>query len=203
MPRTRTALTRRLRIATALAATAALSGCSTFEFLTDNCTSEFVRVSWPVKIVRGTTTTDVTLFGSVSPGNIDPTQFELLRDVLVNGSRSTLATVVWTVPAFEINGGYIAFTHSAPVSTGESINVNFGWDGGGWGAATATREIPAAIAVRADNFTATEATGTITAVETSPLRLRIDITTRNAANQSLRVTGDAQFQYEKIRSSCS
>ena len=179
------------------------AGCSTYDFLTDNCTSEFVRVSWPATITRGTSTTNVTLFGSVTPGNIDPTQFELFRDVVATGTRSSLTTIVWTVPAFDINGGYIAFTHTVPLASSESDGVNFAWDGGGWGAAPASRAIPAAIAVRADNFNADAASGTITAISTRPLLLDIDVTVRNAANQTMRLTGKAQFEHESVRSSCS
>ena len=190
--------------AAALTATAiAVQSCTTVDFLTDNCKSEFVRVSWPATITRGTSTTNVVLFGSVTPANIDPTQFERLRDVVGTGARTNLTTVVWTVPAFEVNGGYIAFTHTLPLSSGESDSVNFAWDGGGWGAASATRAIPAAIAVRADNFNADAATGTITAISTTPLRLKIDITVRNPANQTMRLTGEAQFEYQEVRSNCS
>ena len=159
-------------------------------------------MSWPATITRGNSTTNVTLFGSVSPSNIDPTQFELLRDA-VTGSRSALTTIVWTVPAFEINGGYIAFTHTLPQAAGESDGVNFTFDGGGWGAAAAARAIEPTIAVRADNFNATAATGTITAVSTSPLRLRIDVTVRNALNQTMTLTGDATFEYARVDSDCS
>jgi hypothetical protein len=38
---------------------------------------------------------------------------------------------------------------------------------------------------------------------TTPLRLKIDVTTRNAANQSMSLTGEAQFEYEKVHSNCS
>ena len=193
---------RTVRIA-ALAATALLSpACASVDFLTGNCSTEFVRVTWPATITRGTTTTNVTLFGSVTPSNIDPTQFELLRDA-VTGNRTALTTIVWTVPAFEVNGGYVALTHTLPLTSGESDGVNFAFDGGGWGAATASRDIPATIAVRADNFNATAATGTITAISTSPLRLRIDVTVRNASNQTMTLAGEAQFEYERVRSDCS
>ena len=196
-------LSRTLKAA-ALAGSALLStSCTTIDFLTDNCTTEFVRVSWPATITRGTSTTNVTLFGSVTPSNIDPTQFEMLRDVIATGNRTSLTTVVWTVPAFDINGGYIAFTHTLPLSAGESDDVDFAFDGGGWGASSATRAIPAAIAVRADNFNATAATGSIAAISTTPLRLDIDVTVRNAANQTMSLTGEAQFEYETVHSGCS
>ena len=192
-----------VRTATMAAITFLSAGCTTIDFLTDNCESEFVRVSWPATITRGTSTTNVTLFGSVSPGNIDPTQFELFRDVVTTGTRTNLTTIVWTVPAFEVNGGYIAFTHAVPLATGASDGINFAWDGGGWGAAPATRAIPAAIAVRADNFNADAASGTITAISTAPLLLDIDVTVRNTVNQTMRLTGKAQFEHETVRSSCS
>jgi hypothetical protein len=56
--------------------------------------------------------------------------------------------------------------------------------------------------VRADNFTGTSATGTITALDGSPLRLRIDVTTRNAAGETIRLTGEAGFHYEKVTKTC-
>lgn len=186
-----------------LATTALLSGCSTVDFLTDRCEARFVRVSWPATITRGTSNTSATLFGSVTPGNIDVDQFELLRDAVTTGARTLPTTVVWTVPAFDVNGGYIAFTHTAPLAVGDTEPVNFAFDGGGWGAAAASRSIPAAIAVRADNFIATEATGTLTVISTTPLRLGIDVTVRNGVNQTMRITGEAQFEYEKVPTNCS
>ena len=196
-------LSRTVKAAAVAGSALVSTSCTTYDFLTDNCTSEFVRVSWPATITRGTSTTNVTLFGSVTPSNIDPSQFELLRDVIATGNRTSLTTVVWTVPAFEINGGYVAFTHTLPLSAGASDAVNFAFDGGGWGASAATRAIPPAIAVRADNFNANAATGTITAISTTPLRLDIDVTVRNAANQTMRLTGEAQFEYETVHSGCS
>ena len=189
----------------ALAASAPLllGSCQTVDFLTDRCDTEFIRVTWPASITRGGNTTNVTLFQSVTESNIDPEDFRLLRDVLINGNTNRSATVIWSVPAFDVNGGYIGVTHSAPLTATTSQEVNFAFDGGGWGATTASRVIQPAIAVRADNFNATAASGTITALSTSPLRLNIDITARDALNQTMRITGEARFQYERVDSSCS
>jgi hypothetical protein len=180
-----------------------LGSCQTVDFLTDRCDTEFIRVTWPATITRGGNTTNVTLFQSISEANVDAEDFRLLRDVLINGNTNRSATVVWSVPAFDINGGYIGLTHSAPLAATESHEVNFAFDGGGWGATTASRVIEPAIAIRGDNFNATAASGTITALSTSPLRLNVDITARDALNQTMRVKGEAQFQYEKVDSSCS
>jgi hypothetical protein len=57
--------------------------------------------------------------------------------------------------------------------------------------------------VRAENFLATTAIGSITAISGTPLRLRIDVTARNATGETIRVNGDAQFRYEVVRSNCS
>jgi hypothetical protein len=191
------------KFALAASAPLILGSCQTVDFLTDRCNTEFIRVNWPASITRGTNTTNVTLFQSISESNIDAEDFQLLRDVLINGNTNRSATVIWSVPAFDINGGYIGLTHSAPLAASASQDVNFAFDGGGWGATTSSRVIQPAIAVRAENFNATAAAGTITAVSTSPLRLDIDITARNALNQTMRITGQAQFQYEKVDSSCS
>ena len=178
-------------------------GCQTIEFLTDNCDEESVNVSWPATITRGNLTTNVTFTGTVSPGNIDPANFDLLRKVLVTGGVEIATNVVWTVPAFNVNGGYIAFMHAAPLSTGQTEPVDLAFDGGGWGVVPAPRLFAPTIAVRAENFTATSATGSIVAVTGRPLRLRIDVTARNAANETMRLTGEAQFEYQKVSSSCS
>ncbi|HEX6574864.1 MAG TPA: hypothetical protein VF042_07810 [Gemmatimonadaceae bacterium] len=198
--------TLRDKVVSLLTVTAAiaLSGCSTVDFLTDDCDTQFIRVTWPASISQGGNTSNVTLFQSITPVNIDPEEFRLLRDVLINGNASRTATVVWTVPAFDVNGGYIALTHTAPLAVDELEPVNFAFDGGGWGASTASRALLPAIAVRGDNnFIAKSASGTITTVSTAPLRLDIDVTVRNAANQTMQISGEAKFEYERVPSSCS
>ena len=178
-------------------------GCQTIDFLTDNCEEEFVTVTWPATIARGNLTTNVTLTGTVSPGNIDPANFDLLRKVLVTGGTEILTNVVWTVPAFNVNGGYIAFMHAAPLSTGQTEPVDLAFDGGGWGVVPAPRLFAPTVAVRAENFTATSASGSIVAVTGRPLRLRIDVTARNVTNETMRLTGEAQFEYRRVSSNCS
>lgn len=188
-----------------IALMALLSGCTSFNLLTDNCTAESILVAWPATITRGNTTSNVTLTGAVSPGNLDAARFNALRALLITGGTATSASVVWTVPAFEVNGGYVAFMHRAPLASGQSEPVNLAFDGGGWGVVSSRPDspFPATIAVRAESFVATSASGSITAVEGLPLRLRIDVTARNASNESMRLTGDAQFRYERARTSCS
>lgn len=190
------------RIAAASAALL-LQGCQTLDFLTDNCDTESINVTWPATITRGNFTQNVTLIGSVAPGNIDPANFDLMRRLLFSGGPEILTNVVWTVPAFDINGGYIAFMHPAPLSTGQTEPVNLAFDGGGWGVVPSARVFAPTIAVRANNFNATTATGSIFAVTGQPLRLRIDVTAQNAEGETMRITGEAQFEYTKVSSNCS
>jgi hypothetical protein len=102
-----------------------------------------------------------------------------------------------------VNGGYIALAHGAPLATGETQQVSVVFQGGGWGAQPATTVFPPAVAVRADNFIATSATGSFTVLASSPLRLRIDITTSNATGETIRVAGDAGFSYFKVKALCN
>src|SRR5687767_6168773 len=179
------------------------SGCSTLQLLTDRCTSESILVSWPATITRNGSSTNLTLSGAVSPGNLDASRFNLLKQVLITGGPELITSVVWTVPAFEVNGGYVALMHKAPLSSGQIEPVDVAFDGGGWGFSSTGRTLPAAIAVRAENFNASSATGSVTAMTGTPLRLRIDVTTRSATNETMRPTGEAQFRLEKVTSNCS
>ena len=99
------------------------------------------------------------------------------------------------MPAFDVNGGYIALTpHAAPLATGETLSRSGSHSQAVDGAHTPPRlPLPPGIAVRTDNFVATSATGSITALATSPLRLRIDITATNAAGETIRLTGDCRL----------
>jgi hypothetical protein len=145
----------------------------------------------------------VKLTGTVSPDKIDKTQFKTLKAGQIYGNAQSAANIIWTVPAFNVNGGYIAFLHRAPLSAGDTHPVNLAFDGGGWGVWSDTRALPPVVAVRAENFNATSATGSIVVVSTSPLRLRIDVTTQNAAGETIRLTGDAGFSYNKAFENCS
>ena len=191
----------------ALSALAAVQGCLgsalALEAIAPKCTQEQIVVTWPITITRGSSVTSPLLTTTLTQTNIDRAQFDALRQTLTEGGGSSPYNVTWTMPAFNVNGGYIAFTHAAPLATGESQQVSVAFSGGGWGARPATPAFPPAVSVRADNFVATSASGSITALATSPLRLRIDITTANAAGETIRLTGDAGFSYSKVQALCS
>src|SRR5688572_13804681 len=180
-----------------------LSSCQTIDFLTDNCKSEFIRVAWTAPITRGGVTNTVLLSGSVAPGNIDPSQFTIMKELLATGGREIAANVIWSVPAFDTNGGFIALMHPAPMSTGQVHPVNLAFDGGGWGIVPSNREFAAVVSVRANNFLATTASGSIKANNGIPLRLQMDITTQSASGETIHLGGEAIFSYVEVRDNCS
>lgn len=185
------------------AAALTINGCATIDFLTDNCRTEWVAVDWPVSITRNGTTTTVTLKGTVAPGNIDQSDFNILKEVLATGGRELVTNVIWSVPAFETNGGFIALMHPAPMAAGQSLPVELAFDGGGWGIPEGPRPFAPVLSVRADNFIATSATGSITAITSIPLKLRVDVTARSASGETIRIVGDAVFSYHVERDRCS
>ncbi|HEX6574863.1 MAG TPA: hypothetical protein VF042_07805 [Gemmatimonadaceae bacterium] len=182
----------------------AAQGCShigALEALGGKCTQEQLTVTWPATITRGSSTTGALLVHTLTPSNVNQAQFNQLRQALVQGGDPLAYNVTWTVSAFETNGGYISFTHQAPLTSGASQQITSTFNGAGWGAAP-FQPAPWAVSMRADNFTATSATGTITALNSAPLRLRIDVTAQNNTGESIRVTGDAGFNYAKVTKPC-
>ncbi len=194
---------RFLSKALALTALITTQGCVVLESLGGSCTQEQITVTWHATITRGTSVTTPLLVTTITPQNIDPSQFQILRQTLTSGGGSGTYNVMWTVSAFEVNGGYIAFTHAAPLASGETQQVASAFAGGGWGAQSIAAATPPAISVRADNFTATSASGSISVIDSSPLRLRIDVTTSNASGETLRLAGEPGFSYAKVTKSCT
>jgi hypothetical protein len=179
-----------------------LGASRALEAIAPKCTQEQIVVTWPVTITRGSLVTNSLQTATLTQTNIDRAQFDALRQALTEGGGGGTYNVTWGVSAFDVNGGYIALTHGAPLASGETQQVGVAFQGGGWGAQPAQATFPPAIAVRANNFVATSATGSIASLGTSPQRLRIDITTANSAGETIRVTGDAGFSYHKVTALC-
>jgi len=196
-PQTALALSALLGVQGCLKATLAL------EAIAPKCTQEQIVVTWPITITRGSSVTSPLLTTTLTQTNIDRTQFDALKQTLTEGGGAGTYNVTWTIPAFDVNGGYIALTHAAPLAGGETQQVSVAFAGGGWGARPVTSAVPPAVSVRADNFVATSASGSITVLAASPLRLRIDITTANAAGETIRLTGEAGFSYHKVQALCT
>lgn len=165
------------------------------------CYSERIEVSMPATIERNGAPQNETLTGVVALTNV-PDQFATLRAILTEDPTQQSQGVVWTVPAFQTNGGGIAVALQAPLRTGEVLAVNSAFNGGGWGTISLPAGIRTQVSVRADNFVAASASGSIQILAVAPLRVRMDIETRDAANSTIRILGDASFKYVRERVIC-
>jgi hypothetical protein len=194
-----------MRLITALFAATTLlgtQGCATLEFLGGQCPQEQLTVTWPITITRGSSTASPLLTYTLTASNVDQSQFNALRSALADGG-TTPYNVTWTISAFDTNGGYISFTHPMPLARGQTLQVANVFTGAGWGAQQTGAATAPAIGVRADGFVATSASGTITVLDTAPLRLRIDVTTSSTSGVTLRVAGDVGFNYAKVTTICT
>lgn len=195
------------KTAVALIAVLSTQGCLALaragEAIAPKCLQEQIVVTWPMTTIRGGVTTSTLRTTTLTQNNIDRTQFDALRETLTGTGTSAMYNVTWSVPSFDVNGGYVAFTHTVPFSAGETRPVSAAFSGGGWGAQPTSTQIPTAIALRADNFVATSSTGSIIALAAAPLRLKVDVTTASAAGETIRVTGEVGFSYHKVTALCN
>ncbi len=155
----------------------------------------------PAMIERNGAPQNETLSGVVAFTNL-PDQFAALRAILTEDPTQQTYGVVWTMPAFQTNGGGIAVALQAPLRAGEVLAVNSAFNGGGWGTISLPAGVRAQVSVRADNFVATSASGSIQILAVAPLRLRMDIETRDTASSIISIRGDASFRYVRERVTC-
>lgn len=182
-----------------------IQGCRSIgylEALAPSCLQEQLVVTWPVTITRGSSVTSTLLTRTMTPGSIDRSQFDALRQTLTQGGSAGTYNVTWAIPAFDVNGSYIALAHAAPLAAGETQQVGTAFSGSGWTAQPANAALPPAVSVRAGDFVATTASGSITALNTVPLRLRIDVTAANATGETIRLTGEAGFHFQEVTALC-
>lgn len=183
----------------ALVAALSLSGCGSS---LDSCEAERIDVAWPATIARDGVPAAVTLAGQVSPSNVGVPEFETLRAVLTGAVSAETAGVIWTVPAFEPEQGYVAVAIDAPVAAGETIPVGSTFDGAGWGPYDLPAGVRVAAGLRAGTVAADEVAGTVEVLAVSPLRLRLDLTGRSGGDELARVRGDAAFSYRPGPPAC-
>jgi hypothetical protein len=91
----------------------------------------------------------------------------------------------------------------APLQAGDSLAVTSAFNGGGWGGLDLPAGTRAQVSVRADSFVAVSASGSIRVLAVAPLRLRIDVTTQSDNNATIRIRGDANFQFVRERVPCT
>jgi hypothetical protein len=158
-------------------------------------------VAWPATIERGGVVTSERLWATTTPTNVTPDVFETLTGTLVRG-RASAPAVLWSVPAFNTDPGGIAVAHKAALSRGEVLRVAGVLDTAGWGVAPPAATAGAQARVEAGEFVSTDVSGTIAVMETEPVALRLDLTARDSAGETIRVRGEARFGRRRERGRC-
>jgi len=178
-----------------------LSACgSAFE----SCRSDRIEVALPATVDRDGRTQSVLLSGAVSPGNLSSgEEFENVRAVLTGDPAGRTGGVIWTVPAFETNPGWVAVALRAPLAPGDVLPVSTTVDGAGWGTFDLPQGTDVVVSLRAGSYVAVTASGTVRVLAVAPLRLRLDLTGRDAAGDPVRVRGDALFAFVSEPSPCT
>jgi hypothetical protein len=87
------------------------------EALGPKCTQEQIVVTWHATITRGNSVTSPLLTTTLTQNNVDRAQFDALRQALTAGGGAGTYNVTWTIPAFYVNGGYIALAHGRLTAT--------------------------------------------------------------------------------------
>ncbi|NUO79319.1 hypothetical protein HUU05_04520 [candidate division KSB1 bacterium] len=167
------------------------------------CFEERIEVSWPATITRGAEQESATLAGVVAPGNVGESVFAELKSVLVNEASAQTFGLVWSVPAFNTNGGGIAVALAAPLQRGEVLQITSSFQGGGWGRFSLPNGERAQVSVRAENFVATSASGTMQVLQVAPLVLRLEITATDTSNATIQIRGDASFRFVREQAPCT
>jgi hypothetical protein len=107
---------------------------------TDSCQAERIDVTLPATLTRDGSSEVVSLSGQVSPGNVGVPAFQTLRAVLTGDVAGETAGVIWTLPAFEPDQGWVVVAIDAPVAAGEVLPVGSTYGGAGWGCSICRRE---------------------------------------------------------------
>lgn len=83
------------------------------------------------------------------------------------------------------------------------VDVRTAFEGGGWGLVTLAAGEDAAASLRVAGAYARSFTGTVTVLDASPLRLRVDVRAGAATGETLRIRGDAAFALADDEVPCS
>jgi hypothetical protein len=176
-----------------------LGACST----DDSCEAELISVTLPAMIVRDVVPSAETLTGEVSVGNVGAPVFEALRAVLVEDPAAATDAVIWTVPAFSPDEGWLAVAIAPPIATGDELTVGATLAGAGWGIFELPGAARLAAGLHAGNFSAASVTGGASVLGVAPLRLRLDLRGTDGAGAIVTLQGDASFAYRPGPPSCT
>jgi hypothetical protein len=198
----KTLLRRGISITMLIAAVSPSSACHV-------CRTREVTARFTGQITVDGQSTQASLSGGASESTIG-SQYGRLERVISNASSAAVAqTVIWTLEQAVSTGlvDFLTVQMPIPVEQGASIPVALASRMGGWGTMAAgprppLRGTPADVYVAKAGFIATSADGTLLVLDTSPLRLRMDVTFRSADGRTVAIAGDVPFQVIDEREVC-
>ena len=199
----KTLLRRAISITMLVAAVPLINACHV-------CRTREVAARFIGQITIDGQSTQVSLAGGASESTIG-SQYDRLERVISDASSVAIAqTVIWTLEEAVSTGlvDFLAVQMPIPVQQGASIPVALAGRMGGWGTVAAGPRpplpgTPADVYVAKAGFIATSATGTLLVLDTSPLRLRMDVTFRSDDGRTVAIAGDVPFRIIDDKELCS
>lgn len=173
------------------------------------CRTREVTARFTGQITVDGQSTQASLSGGASESTIG-SQYDRLERVISDASSVAIAqTVIWTLEEAVSSGlvDFLAVQMPIPVQQGASIPVALAGRMGGWGTMAAGPRpplpgTPADVYVAKADFIATSADGSLLVLDTSPLRLRMDVTFRSADGRTVAIAGDVPFRVIDERDVC-
>lgn len=175
--------------------------------LDTSCTEEGVVVEMPatVSVGVGEFTQPLELEGKLSEDNVDPGVFGRIRRIASDAGDETGAFVFTLTPrgGNPVGAEFLSLALRVPLREGAVASVGTAFQGGGWGLVTLAPGEDAAASLRVGGAYARSFAGTVTVLDASPLRLRVDVRAVAATGETLRVRGDAAFALADDEVPCS
>jgi hypothetical protein len=172
------------------------------------CRRRQVTASFTGAIAVEGQSTQTSLSGGASESTIG-TQYDRLARVVSDASTAGVAqTVIWTLePGGTGVVDFLAVQMPLPVQRGASMSVVLAARMGGWGTTpVGPREplpgTPADVYLAKAGFVATSADGNLLVLDTSPLRLRIDVAFHAEDGRTVTVAGEVPFRVIDERDVC-
>jgi hypothetical protein len=179
----------------------ALPACSSASTLLGRCETEGIQVTWNATIERNEQAVQHLLRSRLPRGRLGRAAFEQLEASLLRGERAAPG-VVWWVPGPDQTGA-IAFAHKLWLSPGDRLPISGVFGGGDWAVMDRLPHEDAQISVSTGAHVARSASGELLVVATSPMVLRINVTTRDESGRTWVMRGDARFERFREVVACS
>jgi hypothetical protein len=164
------------------------------------CDFETIEITMAVTISRAGTSTPATLRNALAPTNLSPDEYARVRGALIDNAAPG---AIFTVPAFDTNGGMLALMFRTPLEVGQRLPVTRAFAGGGWGTVDAdVRPQEVWISVRDEGFQATAVDGWLEVTAVMPLAFTMDVTVSAREGPEIRLAGTAEFRRNEERRAC-